>query len=276
MSLPPPLTAPQAPRILQERPNRKFASFRAVSALMLREMATRYGNSPGGYIWAILEPLGAILVMALAFSLIVRSPPLGNNFILFYATGFMPFQLYQQISSTVSSSINFSRPLLQYPAVTWADAVMARLFLNALTGVLVTIIVMSSLLIVTDTKVLLDLSPALAAMSLAILLGLGIGSVNCVLFGLFPVWSQIWGILNRPLVLASGVIFLFDDLPPAIQDILWYNPLIHVTGEMRTGFYPTYRPDYISLLLPALIGVITLFFGVLLMGRYHRDLLNNR
>ena len=37
--------------------NRRFASFRAIGALILREMATSYGRSPGGYIWAILEPV---------------------------------------------------------------------------------------------------------------------------------------------------------------------------------------------------------------------------
>lgn len=272
MPTPPPLIAPQRPRAPARR---SFGSFRAISALILREMATRYGNSPGGYVWAILEPIGVIVVMAMAFSLLIRNPPLGNNFILFYATGFMPFQVYQSVSFMASSALNFSRPLLQYPAVTWVDAVMARIILNALTGVLVTLIVLSGILVVTDSKVLLDLPPVLNAMLLAILVGAGVGTLNCVLFGLFPVWSQIWAVLNRPLVIASGVIFLFDDLPPVVQDILWWNPLVHIIGEMRVGFYPTYRADYVSLALPAFFGVITLFFGVLLLGRHHRDLLSN-
>ncbi|MFZ7094101.1 ABC transporter permease [Primorskyibacter sp. 2E233] len=268
-----PLTAPQSAR---PRPTRSFASFRAISALMLREMATQYGRSPGGYLWALLEPLGVIVVMAAAFSLLVRTPPLGNNFILFYATGFMPFLLYMNVSNVIARCIDFSRPLLQYPAVTWVDAMLARLFLNTLTGVLVTFVLITTLLVVTDTRVLIELPPALIAMCLAALVGAGIGTMNCVLFGLFPVWSQIWGILTRPLVLASGVIFLFDGLPPVVQHILWYNPLIHITGLMRTGFYPTYRPDYVSIVYVAIIGVLLLFFGILLLGRYHRELLNNR
>ncbi|WP_425102304.1 ABC transporter permease [Tropicibacter sp. S64] len=272
MSQIPPLAAPQRPRAGTVR---SFGSFRAISALVLREMATRYGNSPGGYVWAILEPIGAIVVMAMAFSLLIRNPPLGNNFILFYATGFMPFQLYQNIAQTTAHTITFSKPLLQYPAVTWVDAIVARVVLNALTGILVTLIVMFTLLLVTGTMVLIDLPPVVYAMFLSILLGAGVGTINCVLFGMFPVWIQIWGVLNRPLVIASGVIFLFDDLPPLVRDILWWNPLVHIIGEMRVGFYPTYRPDYISLLNPALFGVTTLFFGVLLLGRYHRDLLTN-
>ena len=254
---------------------RSFATFRAVSALILREMATRYGRSPGGYVWALLEPLGVIIVMALAFSLMLRNPPLGNSFILFYATGFLPFQVYNTIAGMIASAMMFSRPLLQYPAVTWIDAVLARLILNALTGVLVTLLLLSALVSFGDTRVLVDLPPMVVSILMAVVLGAGIGTLNCALFSLFPVYSQFWGILTRPLVLASGVIFLYDDLPRTVQDILWYNPLIHVTGLMRTGFYPTYRADYVDLTFGFACGLAPLFLGVVLMGRYHRDILSN-
>lgn len=57
-------------------------SMRSVSALMLREMSTRYGRTPGGYIWAILEPLGMIIILGLAFALLVRVPAMGTSFLL--------------------------------------------------------------------------------------------------------------------------------------------------------------------------------------------------
>ena len=37
----------------------------------------------------------------------------------------------------------------------------------------------------------------------------------------------------------SGVFFVFEDLPHEISNFLWFNPLFHVTGQMRRGFYPT-------------------------------------
>ena len=105
--------------------SRRFRMGRIVSALMLREMSTQYGRSPGGYLWALIEPLGAIAIMALGFSLLLRSPPLGNSFILFFATGHVPFNLYQVLSRTVARSITFSKSLLAYPVVSWVDAIVA-------------------------------------------------------------------------------------------------------------------------------------------------------
>jgi ABC-type polysaccharide/polyol phosphate export systems, permease component len=59
-----------------------FASFRAIMALILREIATTYGRSPGGYVWAVLEPAAGIALLTLIFSAGFRSPPLGTVFSL--------------------------------------------------------------------------------------------------------------------------------------------------------------------------------------------------
>lgn len=256
--------------------NRRFATLRAVLALMLREMATRYGRSPGGYVWAIVEPMATILILAFGFSLLLRTPSLGNSFILFYATGYLPYNLYQIISGKIGTSIAFSRPLLLYPAVTWIDAVLARFTLNALTSILVMILLLTAIVLINDTRVVLDIAPVLVAVSLALLLSAGIGLFNAALFGLFPVWTQVWGIVSRPLFLMSGIFFILEDMPSAVGDILWYNPLIHITGMARTGFYPTYAASYVNIPYTIACGLVPLFFGTLLMGRYHRDILNSK
>lgn len=272
---PEPTAVPGAPlRPARRGTARRFATLRSVAALMIREMATRYGRSPGGYVWALLEPVGGILILSVGFSLLLRNPPLGTSFVLFYATGLLPFQLYQTLSLTVGRSISFSRALLMYPAVTWVDAVLARFVLNLLTGLLATVVVGVGILVLIDVRVQLDPGPIVLSLALATLVGLGVGALNCALFGLFPVWVQVWSILTRPLFLASGLFFIYDDLPPVAQNILWYNPLIHVVGLMRTGFYPTYMGAYISPVYTALVSLLCLFFGVLLLARFHRHILN--
>lgn len=115
-------------------------------ALILREMSTRYGRTPGGYVWAVLEPVGALVVMSVVFAILLRAPPLGNSFILFYASGYLPFIISATIMANVQSAISFSKPLLMYPAVSWLDAIIARFILNLLTGVVIFIIVFVGIL----------------------------------------------------------------------------------------------------------------------------------
>ena len=258
------------------RHRRKLTTMRTVSALMLREMSTRYGKSPGGYVWAILEPLGAILILGFGFSLIIKSPALGSSFLLFYATGYLPFHLYQSLSGVVMRGIFFSHSLLFYPVVTWVDALLARFILNALTGILVFYLLMLGITFVLDIDAIIEMEPVLWSTLLALFLGLGVGTLNCALYGLFPVWDVVWSILTRPLFLASGIFFTYDGLPQTAQAILWYNPLVHIVGLMRSGFYPMYPAHYADSVFVLAVSAVTLFFGVLLLRRYHRTIITER
>ncbi|MGI3171693.1 ABC transporter permease [Pseudooceanicola sp. C21-150M6] len=254
---------------------RGFRTGRVVLALMLREMASRYGRSPGGYLWAILEPVGAIAVMALGFSLLVRTPPLGTSFLLFFATGFIPFSLYQNLATSVSKSINFSRALLTYPVVSWIDAILARFLLNSLTAIMVSYLILLGIMPLSDSPVAIDYVPVLETMLMAMGLGLAVGTINCALTGLIQIWGQVWSIVTRPLFIASGIFFLYDDLSETAQSVLWYNPLVHLVGWMRTGFYPNYEAPYFSGLYVLGCTFVLLFLGIVLLGRYHRDILAN-
>lgn len=252
---------------------RSFASFRTIAALMLREMSTRYGRTVGGYLWSVLEPLAAVLLLAVGFSLLIRSPALGSDFFLFFASGYIPFYIYQQISLVTSRSISFSRPLLNYPAVSWIDSVIARFLLNALTSIMVSYLTFVFVVMMLDTGTVFEIWPILLSAALALFFGLGVGLMNCVLNGLYPTWEVIWSIITRPLFIASGVLYIYEDLPQIVQKILWFNPLIHITGIFREGIYPHYEPEYVSVVFTVGISLALGAMGLLLLRRYHRVIL---
>jgi len=263
---------PQRPELATLEPP-KWRTFRTVSALVLREMGSTYGRSPGGYLWAVLQPLGTVLVLTLAFSYLVRAPALGSSFILFYATGYLPFDLYSQLATKIGRSLKYSRALLAYPGVTWLDAILARFILNFLTLVTVFCVVIYGILMALDTGGQIEIGPIMISIFMAAILGLGIGMTNCLLIGYFPVWERFWEIINRPLFLASGIFFLYDDMPPAARAILWWNPLVHVTGEMRTGFYPSYHASYVSLSYGFGVGMILMVLSLVFLRRGYRTVI---
>lgn len=248
---------------------------RTIMALVLREMASRYGRTPGGYIWAVIEPLGMIIFLSYGFSLLLRSPPLGGSFIVFYATGQLVYTLFLRTNTTTMTALRYSRSLLSYPAVSWIDAVLARLILNVLTELLVAYILLGSIILIFDHRSTLDFAAILTAFSLAILLGFGMGLINCVLISFFPVWRQTWKIITRPLFLASGVIWIYEELPRLAQDILWWNPLVHITGLSREGFFSTYDPQHVSVLFVMTPALIMIAMGLLLIRRFNQRIVNS-
>lgn len=250
-----------------------FSTSRSILALMLREMGSTYGDSPGGYVWAVIQPIGMIVILAIGFSLLVKSPSLGTSFVLFYATGFLPYDMYKQMASKIDGALAYSKPMLAYPRVTWLDAIIARFLLNFLTLSMVVCIVASGILLMIETRTIITILPIVQGLMMAALIGLGVGMTNCLLIGLFPVWKTIWKILTRPLFIASGVLFIYEDMPSAVQNILWWNPLLHASGVMRTGFYPTYDAAYVSYGYTYGLALGLIFIGLLFLRAYHGKIL---
>ncbi|WP_338142941.1 ABC transporter permease, partial [Paracoccus haematequi] len=260
---------PQRP----SRPGPRFQMPRIIMALMLREMATTYGRSAGGYLWAILEPILGIALLSVIFSLTLARPGLGTNFPLFYASGLLPFLMFNDISGKVASAIRFSRPFLAYPSVTFVDILIARILLNALTHTAIMAIVLTSIVTIYQLPVVFDLSAIFKTLLCVTILATGVGTLNCYLSTAFPVWERIWSILTRPLFLMSGIFFLYGMMPPQAQNILWYNPLIHCIGMMRQGMYPTYQGDYLSPGYVIGVSVVLFVLGLMLLERNYKRLL---
>lgn len=254
---------------------RRFPALRTISALILREIATTYGNSPGGYLWAVLEPVAALALFSLGFALVFSAPPIGNSFPLFYATGFLPYMLFNDVANKIATSINFSRPLLAYPVVSFMDALLARFLLNVLTHLMIAYLVFFGIIVIFEARAELNLPVILLGFGLAAALGVGIGTLNCYLMTAFPAWERAWQILTRPLFLVSGIFFTYESMPRSAQELAWFNPLLHVIGVTRDGFYGAYRADYISITFVMAIACLALALGMLLLWRHHRNLLES-
>ncbi|MEQ5872646.1 ABC transporter permease [Sagittula sp. NFXS13] len=268
------LPAPQRPR---PRPSPRtlprFATLRAITALILREMSTTYGRSPGGYLWAVLEPVAGIALLTGIFSIGFRSPALGISFAMFYATGMLPYLMFADIAGKLAQTLNYSRQLLIYPRVTFVDALVARFILNMMTQLLVNYIVLGGILLLFETRVVMDGLTILKAYGLAGLLALGIGTWNSYMTVRFPVYQRIWSIAMRPLFLLSCIFFIFDTIPQPYSDYVWFNPLVHIVGLMRRGFYPNYDAPYVSEPYVLVVALVSMVLGLMLLRRDHKMLL---
>lgn len=263
------IPAAQRPKAYRRR---SFATLRAIFALMLREMSTSYGRSPGGYVWAIAEPVAAIAFLSLVFSVAFGAPPIGVSFPMFYATGMVPFLMFNDLHNKVAQSLLYSKPLLAYPNVTFLDALIARFLLNLLTQLLVAYLVFTTTIILFEGRVAFDLGMIVRGIATGAFLGLGIGTLNAFVYMRVPVWQQAWSVLTRPLFILSCALIMYDGIPQPYRDWLWWNPLVHVVGLVRGGFYNSYDTYYVWLPYPLAVGMGCFMLGLLLLRRHHRDL----
>lgn len=246
---------------------------RVLFALVVREMSTKFGRSWGGYFWAIAEPVGGILLLTAAFSIAVHKPPLGTNFALFYATGIIPFYLFSHVTGSVGQAITTNRGLLTYPVVNPLDAVLAKFVTDFLTMFITGLVIYSVIILHAGIVLSLDFAAIFNGFLLMGLIGLGFGTLNCAIYGFWPTWRHIWNVLTKPLFLMSCMFYTFDSLPPQAQAVLWYNPLVHAVGLLRSGFYAGYDPTYVVPAYPLAIAGSTFVVGAYLLRRHRSRLL---
>jgi capsular polysaccharide transport system permease protein len=265
----PPLPPAQVPRA------RRFKFFRVTSALILREVASADRRVSLGFLWQFIEPVAGIALMTMIFQLMTRTPPLGTNFPMFYVTGLVPFQTFVTVSNKVSSAVRFSRPLLEFPAVSVVDAIAARFILNFMIQVAVFVALVAGVNWFYELQVSIDMPQAALSLALAGFLALGIGTFNSVLFVAFPMYDVIWGVVTRPLMLISGVIFVIDGLPEPYKSWLLWNPLAHIVSMMRGAFYTGADTSFVSPLYLIMISLVSLALGLVTLKRYFRDALDS-
>lgn len=248
---------------------------RVVAALIVREMSTRFGGRPGGYIWALLEPAAYIGLLTIIFGGISHTPALGTSFPLFFATGFLAFQFYNGTASYVMGAVASNKAMLQYPNVAPFDTVVARFLLQSATMTIVAIVVLTTIEETSLDAIQVNWVHVINAIGAASLLGIGISLVNIVLFIRYRLYESIYGILARPLFMLTGVFYVPEMLPSPFRNILLLNPLVHVVTEFRRGFYPEYRAIGLDMNYVYTFGSI-LFMAGLTIFTFGRKTLRGR
>ncbi|RVP13154.1 ABC transporter permease [Sinorhizobium meliloti] len=236
---------------------------RVTAALIVREMSTRYGGKPGGYLWALVDPVAHVAFMTILFQTIARAPAIGTSFPLFFASGYLPFTFYQSMQGYVAGAINANRTLLNYPVVAPLDAVVSRYIVQLMTTLVVSVLVFTFVAYEDHVSLHLDPAKILGACFVGSLLGLGVGLINSSLFARSKLYEQVYGVVTRPMFLVSGVFFLPDSLPKPFSTILLWNPIVHVVMWFRTGVYDEYRAYGLDVSFVMKTVAVLMFAGLL-------------
>lgn len=250
--------------------------FRVTAALIVREMSTRFGSKPGGYLWAIFDPVAHVAIMTLVFQAIARIPALGLSFPLFFASGYLPFTFYLRMSSFMAGTMKANKALLSYPVVSPFDAILSRFILQLTTDALVALVILLAIVELSGATQAMNVSGMVEAAGAAALLGLGVGTINIVMFARFSLYEQIFGIISRPLFMISGVFFLPDSLPNPFRDYILYNPLVHIIMWFRSSMYSEYRADGLDKGYVIEFALVCFVAGLMLLTASMREIREDR
>ncbi|PTU78169.1 ABC transporter [Pseudomonas indoloxydans] len=242
-----------------------------------REFQSKYRNSLLGVAWTILQPLAMIIVYTVIFSQVMRAKLPGVEglfgYSIYLCAGVITWGFFSEVVSRAQNMFIDNANLLKklsFPRL----CLPVTLVLNASLNFAIIFGLFTLFLLISGQFpgwVFFALFPVLLIQVLfAIGLGITLGVLN-VFFRdvgqLFTVALQFWFWLT-PIVYPSSI------LPAAVQPLMQLNPMASLIGAYQQILVHGQSPDWGSLWLPALLGILLCVWGLRLFRKHSGELVD--
>lgn len=235
--------------------------------LVRREIRGRYKGSVLGFLWTFINPLLQFAVYAIVFSILMPS-----NIDKFYAylfIGFIPWfflstsipvgALCIQTQASLVQKIYFPRIVLPLSAT-----------LTAFVNMLLSELVVFGVLICSGIGISIHVLALPLVMIVQLLFVLGIVLIISAINVYFRDLGHIMDIVTMAWFYATPIVYSPDMLVDKLPVLLVINPMAGIIGSYRDILYYQRWPQFSSLTVAIVAGVITVILGTVVFQRLQR------
>lgn len=210
---------------------------RVIHALLLREMATRFGKNQLGFLWLFLEPLlfaGAIALMRTTLG-IGRSVP-GVHPFIFGIVSYLPFFTFRSILARAPGTLRSNLPLLYHQQIKLLDVVLARHALEMAALIVIMTVLVCGIAFWGDMP---PYSVPVLLPGVVLIFGFahGCGLLAAAASAAFPFVQRILPVMVFLSLPLSGAMVSLQMLDPQIRELLLWNPQAHMHEMIRYGVF---------------------------------------
>ncbi|OOF78035.1 sugar ABC transporter permease [Rodentibacter caecimuris] len=240
---------------------------RVLGALLMREIITRYGRKNIGFLWLFVEPLLLTLFITLMWKYLRADRVSTLNIVAFAITGYPLMMMWRNASNRAIGAISANLSLLYHRNVRPLDTIFARMLLEVAGATIAQILIMFVLIIIGWISLPQDILYMIFAWTLMTFFAFGLGLIICSIAQKFEVFGKLWGTVSFVMMPLSGAFFFVHALPPQVQPIAKWVPMINGTEMFRRGYFGESIQTYESPLFLIVCDIAMLLIG-LLMVRY--------
>ena len=237
--------------------------WRIFVATVLRDMRTRFGRTYVSFLISIAWPLTHLSIICSVYYLSNKIVPIGDDLGVFVTTGVAPYIFCLYPARFTANAVVQNKALLQFAIIKPLHLVMARAVLEIFSASIVFAIFSSTLFAMGVAIVPFDIHRAFSALAATIFLGIGIGffgvslsALNAIVGALTTAFSIVG------MYLASGAFLPPSLMTPAVRDMMFYNPLYHSVGILRSTYFDGFEGDDCRVSYILLIGCVYFFLGL--------------
>jgi lipopolysaccharide transport system permease protein len=194
----------------------------------LRDVRVKYRQSVLGPVWLLLQPLGLLAALMIAFAGVMKADTSGVSSLLFTIVGVAVWTFVQQTLTAGATAMISNSPLVRRSTCPRVALVTGSIIANSPTLVVMTVLSLVLSVIINGPVVQMLLLPLMALWLVALMWG------PCLLFaGISTRFRDAVAIV--PMLMQAGVFltpiaYSIKGAPHLLQAVLWLNP---VTGMME-------------------------------------------
>lgn len=229
-----------------------------ISQLLRRDIVTRYKRSFLGIGWTMLNPLGTMIVLSIAFSQVFK---MTEGYPAYVLSGLMAWNFFSQ--TTYASMVN----------LVWGGGLLKRIYMprtsfalaaigTGVVNTLLTIIPMMIVMLVLSVPIKFTIFFFPIPLLLLALFSLGFGLILSTLAVYFPDVAEMYQIVLTAWMYLTPVIYPEEILPENIHFIIsTFNPMYSLIKLFRIPIYYGRIPTFEEFLLPTVIALIVFIVG---------------
>lgn len=234
--------------------------------LTRRDVLTRYKRSFLGIAWTMLNPLGMMVVLTIAFSSIFRFGDV-ESYPAYVLSGLLAWNFFSQATTASMVNLVWGGGLLHriyIPRTSFALAAIATGVVNILLSMVPLILVMVITGVIINATFLMFPIPIVLLACFA----LGVGLLISTFAVYFPDVAEMYQIAVMGWMYLTPVIYPEEILPPQYSFIVTHlNPMSYLVKLFRIPIYYGRPPTLFEFMPGILVALVTLILGWIVFTR---------
>lgn len=245
---------------------------RVISALMIRELVTRFGRENIGFLWLMLEPLLFAGLVAIVWRALHGPEMHGVSITAFIATGYIPLTLFRHAVGRSVKVFSVNGSLLYHRQIKILDFIFVRFFIEVIGAMMAFVFIAIVLIALNEFPVPADVGALLwgwflycaFVFSLCLVLA-PLSEKSDVLEKLMPVTIYI----SIPF---NGTFTMVSWLTPGLQDYMLLSPFMSPMELIRHGVFGDRVHAIWDVTVPISTTIVLTIIGLAMCRRMRREL----
>ena len=245
---------------------------RVISALMIRELNTRFGRENIGFLWIMAEPLLFAGLVAVVWRFMKGPEEHGVSVIAFVVSGYLPLTLFRHAVSRSVSAFVANGSLLYHRQIKIVDFILVRFLIEMFGGMLAYVVISGALIYFDLFPVPADFGLLIAGWMIYSFFTLSLCLIIAPLSEMSEVLEKFIPVTTYIMIPFSGTFNMTSWLVPKAQEVMFWSPPVHAMEMMRAGIFGDLVQPHYDVTVPIVFSMTCVLIGLALCRRVRRTL----